>query len=153
EELKPRDESGGVTVKLLELIIAMQAKPAPAAPDTTAPLIQLFQQQITGLQNELRDERAERRKYEDSIRERANQKPPDPFEFLERTVQTLENARKVLGSGGGTEGIGAAAVRHVSRMSGTLEFLSDIIPKIVSSPIVNALAFKISQAPGGAMPA
>jgi hypothetical protein len=35
------------------------------------------------------------------------------------------------------------AVKHASKMSGTLEFLSDVIPKIIDSPILNALAKRL----------
>ncbi len=39
-----------------------------------------------------------------------------------------------------------------SRMSGTLEFLSEFVPKVIDSPIINALASRLAQPPTSTPP-
>ena len=134
--------TGGGDMQTLLLMKMMDTKAAPAA-DTVTPIINLFQSQMSNLQAELREERAERRRQEEL---RANQPPPDPFAWFERMTETMSKAKAILtgNNGASGDGIAATAVKHASRMSGTLEFFAEVIPKIVDSPILNALANKIA---------
>ncbi len=151
DAVAPKANNGdALSVKMLELVIALTSKPAAAPVDTSTPLVSLFQSQILALQQELREERIERRKYEDSIRERANQPAPDPFSFFERMVSTLQKGKEIFGTGAAA----AADGRPASKMSGTLEFFNEFIPKILEAPILNAVAQRLTATlPGVTNPA
>ncbi len=141
-DLKKQPQGDALQGALIQFLLKDREK--PAADTTGGPVVVMLQNQLTALQVELREERAERRKYEDSIRERANREPTDPFTFLERTVTTIEKARTLL-QGNGTNGVPGSIKQ--SRMSGTLEFFREIVPEIINAPILNALSQRILGAP------
>jgi hypothetical protein len=150
EIIAGRNTGGGSSDRMTDLLIAMilkdHDKPAPAP---AADPIAIMQAQLTELRQELRDERAARQRYEDSLRTRAEQPPPDPFTFIERTVATFDKAKSIFGGASGDSAAGAA-VKAASKMNGMLEFLSEVIPKVIEAPILTALANRISA--GGMSP-
>lgn len=135
-----------VQLKMLELIITCVKPAAPVAPvDTTGPIVALFQGQMARLETQMAEERAERRKVEDALRARANEPPPDPFASFERMVTMFDKVKAaILGSQStGAGSVAGSVAKQVSKMSGTLEFFSELIPKIADAPILNALAHRI----------
>lgn len=147
-------KSGDLTTQLLLAVINRPQQ------NDMAPMLAMFQTQmqqmqqanqtqITLLSDALRDEREDRRKLEAQVRETGSKEPPDPFAWFERMTTTMSKAKELFGGGPAT-GAAGAVINKASKMSGTLEFFAEVLPKIAEAPILNAIAQRIMQGGGAA---
>ncbi len=162
-EIKERLDSKGGDLTT-QILLALINRPQT---DTAGPIVQMFQTQMQQmneanrtqiglLTDALKEERTARRELENSVKDR---EPPDPFAWFERMTTTMAKAKDIFGGNGAAAGPGVVgtAVKHVSKMNGTLEFLAEVLPKIAEAPILTAIANRMMQgaaaAPAGFAPA
>jgi len=115
------------------------------------PMVAILQTQIAAMQAEISESRKEQMRLQSenfavqlaAIKAQIpNEKPKSLIEQATELATAADKLKSLLG-GNGTEA--AAAPR--SRMSGTMEFFSDLLPKVFNSPIVNAIATRLAAAP------
>lgn len=149
--------------------IAASAPPPPPTPPTAPtvdpwaaaerilnmrsenPMVTILTGQIAAMQTEISESRKEQSRLQSEMfaaqlaaikAQIPNEKPKTLIEQATELATAADKLKSLLG-GNGTEA--TAAPR--SRMSGTMEFFSDLLPKVFNSPIVNAIATRLASAP------
>lgn len=121
------------------------------------PMVTFVTAQLTAMQDTMRQaadrEAALQKELRDMLIARAQQPTQQQKGLLEQITELAGVADKLAPLAGlfgftrpNPATVGEPVVMK-SRMSGTMEFLSDLVPKIIDSPIMNAIAQKITQAP------
>ena len=120
------------------------------------PMVTILQGQLSALQASIDKDREERAKLQQQIFDAKLEALEAKFKqpAAQASKGLLEQAKELADAFGITPadmlkrfmgGDGAVAAPVKSRMNGTMEFFSDLIPKIVDSPIMNAIAQRLTQ--------
>ena len=115
------------------------------------PMVDVLRDELKGLRDEMKEERAENRKLQEEIRKAQTapsqtQPAAAPKSLLEQATELAEAAGKLKSIFGAASETGAAGTIVRAARMGTLEFLSEVIPKIADSQILNAIAVRMLTA-------